>query len=179
MITSTPITSSTLTVASRVFTATDTGLLGGAAQSTAITTIALCNIGTPTLTDETIEAVTVNIHLVKASSTASARNLIVSNLTVPAGETVFFSDERIILDGSDSVWVGATAGATDNAGTFVVGRLYVIESVGDTDFTLIGAAPAPAPAPGPGTIFTATGVGAGTGTARRILIVSTVSTLPV
>jgi hypothetical protein len=162
-----------------VFTATDTGLTGGAAQSTAITTIALCNIGTPTLTDETIEEVTVNIHLVKAGTTASARNLIVSNLTVPASETVFFSDERIILDGSDSVWVGATAGATDNAGTFVVGRLYVIETTGDTDFTLIGAAPAPAPAPGPGTIFTATGVGAGTGTARRILIVSTVSTLPV
>jgi hypothetical protein len=134
----------------------------------------LCNIGTPTLTDETVEAVTVNIHLVKASSTASARNLIVSNLTVPAGETVFFSDERIILDGSDSVWVGATAGATDNAGTFVVGRLYVIESAGDTDFTLIGAANSTV-----GTIFTATGAGTGTGTARRILIVSTVSTLPV
>jgi hypothetical protein len=157
-----------------VFTATDTGLTGGAAQSTAITTIALCNIGTPTLTDETVEAVAVNIHLVKASSTASARNLIVSNLTVPAGETVFFSDERIILDGSDSVWVGATAGATDNAGTFVVGRLYVIESAGNTDFTLVGSANSTV-----GTIFTATGVGTGTGTARRILIVSTVSTLPV
>jgi hypothetical protein len=157
-----------------VFTATDTGLTGGAAQPTAITTIALCNIGTPTLTDETVEAVTVNIHLVKASSTASARNLIVSNLTVPAGETVFFSDERIILDGSDSVWVGATAGATDNAGTFVVGRLYVIESAGDTDFTLVGAANSTV-----GTIFTASGAGTGTGTARRILIVSTVSTLPV
>jgi hypothetical protein len=126
MITSTPITSSTLAVPSRVFTATDTGLSGGAAQSTAITTIALCNIGTPALTDETVEAVTVNIHLVKASSTASARNLIVSNLTVPASETVFFSDERIILDGGDSVWVSATAGDTDTAGTFDVDRLYVI-----------------------------------------------------
>jgi hypothetical protein len=157
-----------------VFTATDTGLTGGAAQPTAITTIALCNIGTPTLTDETVEAVAVNIHLVKASSTASARNLIVSNLTVPAGETVFFSDERIILDGSDSVWVGATTGATDNAGTFVVGRLYVIESAGNTDFTLVGSANSTV-----GTIFTATGAGTGTGTARRILIVSTVSTLPV
>jgi hypothetical protein len=66
------------------------------------------------------------------------------------------------------------AGSTDNAGTFVVGRLYVIESAGDTDFTLVGAANSTV-----GTIFTATGVGTGTGTARRILIVSTVSTLPV
>jgi hypothetical protein len=174
MITSTPITSSTITIPSRVFTATDTGLSGGAAQSTAITTIALCNIGIPTLTDETVEAVTVNIHLVKASAGASARNLIVSNLTIPAGETVFFSDERIILDGSDSVWIGATAGETDTAGSFDVDRLYVIVTAGDTDFTLVGAADST-----PGTIFTATGVGAGTGTARKILIISTVSTLPV
>jgi hypothetical protein len=177
MITSTPITSSTITIPERVFTATDTGLLGGAAQPTAITTIALCNIGTPALTDETVEAVTVNIHLVKASAGYSARNLIVSNLTIPAGETVFFSDERIILDGGDSVQVGATAGDTDTAGSFDVDRLYVIETTGDTDFTLVGAAPSPAP--GPGTIFTATGVGTGTGTARKILIISTVSTLPV
>jgi hypothetical protein len=174
MITSTPITSSTITIPSRVFTATDTGLSGGAAQPTAITTIALCNIGTPALTDETVEAVTVNIHLVKASAGASARNLIVSNLTIPAGETVFFSDERIILDGSDSVWIGATAGDTDTAGSFDVDRLYVIVTAGDTDFTLVGAADST-----PGTIFTATGVGTGTGTARKILIISTVSTLPV
>jgi hypothetical protein len=174
MITSTPITSSTITIPSRVFTATDTGLSGGATQPTAITTIALCNIGIPTLTDETVEAVTVNIHLVKASAGASARNLIVSNLTIPAGETVFFSDERIILDGSDSVWIGATAGETDTAGSFDVDRLYVIVTAGDTDFTLVGAADST-----PGTIFTATGVGAGTGTARKILIISTVSTLPV
>lgn len=174
MITSTPITSSTITVPSRVFTATDTGLSGGAAQATAITTIALCNIGTPALTDETVEAVTVNIHLVKASAGATARNLIVSNLTIPAGETVFFSDERIILDGSDSVWIGATAGETDTAGSFDVDRLYVIVTAGDTDFTLVGAADST-----PGTIFTATGVGTGTGTARKILVISTVSTLPV
>jgi hypothetical protein len=174
MITSTPITTSTITIPERVFTATDTGLLGGAAQPTAITTIALCNIGTPALTDETVEAVTVNIHLVKASAGYSARNLIVSNLTIPAGETVFFSDERIILDGGDSVQVGATAGDTDTAGSFDVDRLYVIVTAGDTDFTLVGADNST-----PGTIFTATGVGTGTGTARKILIISTVSTLPV
>jgi hypothetical protein len=174
MITSTPITTSTITIPERVFTATDTGLVGGAARTTAITTIALCNIGTPVLTDETVEAVTVNIHLVKSSSGASARNLIVSNLTIPAGETVFFSDERIILDGGDSIQVGATTGEIDPAGSFDVDRLYVIETAGDTDFTLVGAANNT-----PGTIFTATAVGTGTGTARKILIVTTVSTLPV
>ena len=46
------------------------------------------------------------------------------------------------------------------AGSFVVGTTYEIMSVGDTDFTLIGAA-----ANTIGETFVATGVGAGTGTA--------------
>jgi hypothetical protein len=56
-----------------------------------------------------------------------------------------------------------TVTATGNvftAGTFVVGREYIIVSTGDTDFTLIGAADS-----NPGTAFVATGVGTGTGTA--------------
>ena len=46
------------------------------------------------------------------------------------------------------------------AGTFVLGREYIIVSTGDTDFTLIGAADS-----NPGTAFVATGAGLGTGTA--------------
>ena len=51
-------------------------------------------------------------------------------------------------------------GATVNAGSFTVSETYVIDTVGTTDFTLIGAS-----ANTPGIIFTATGVGSGTGTA--------------
>ena len=174
MITSTPITTGTITAPTRAFTATSTGLEGGTSQATAITTIALCNVGTPDLTDETVESANVNIYMVKSGSAATPRNIIVSNLTIPAGETVFFSDERIILDGDDSVWIGATSGDVDTAGAFDVDRLYIIVSAGDTDFTLVGAANST-----PGTVFVATGVGTGTGTARKILVVSTVSTLPV
>ena len=47
------------------------------------------------------------------------------------------------------------------AGSFVIGTSYVIESIGTTNFTLIGAA-----ANTVGTTFTATGGGTGTGTAR-------------
>ena len=174
MITNTTITTGDITVPDRAFTATDTGLLGGAGQQTAITTIALCNIEDPDLTDETVNTCDVNIHLVKNGTSASRRNLIVSKLTVPAGETVFFSDERIILDSTDSVWIGATAGDIDTAGSFNVGSTYVIITTGGTDYTLIGAANST-----PGTIFTATGVGSGAGTARKILIIATVSSLPV
>ena len=46
------------------------------------------------------------------------------------------------------------------AGTFVIGREYIIVSTGDTDFTLVGAADS-----NPGTVFVATGAGLGTGTA--------------
>ena len=49
------------------------------------------------------------------------------------------------------------------AGTFVPGNAYQIVSVGTTDFTLIGAANNSV-----GTIFTATGVGSGSGTANYI-----------
>lgn len=183
MITSTPLaTSATITIPERVFTSTSTGLVGGTPQPMAITTIALCNIGTPSASDETIESATVNIHVVKrgVGATANPRNLIVSNLTIPAGETVFFSDERIILDGdavdgSDSLWIGCTSGAVDTAGSFVVGRLYVIVTTSGTNYTTLGALDS-----NPGTLFVATGNGAanGTGTARRIMIVSTVSAMP-
>ena len=47
-----------------------------------------------------------------------------------------------------------------NAGSFVVGRPYVINTVGTTNFTLIGA-----PSNTPGVAFIATGTGTGTGNA--------------
>jgi hypothetical protein len=95
-----------------VFSSTTTGAAssGSNEQPTAITTMILCNTDTPNPADETDNAITVNIHLVKPTQGANSTNLIVSQLIVPAGETVFFSDERIILDGSaiygaDSVFV--------------------------------------------------------------------------
>lgn len=52
-------------------------------------------------------------------------------------------------------------GYTVTAGSFVVGKMYRIASVGTTDFTLIGAVNNAV-----GTHFIATGVGTGTGTAE-------------
>ncbi|NDC94888.1 hypothetical protein EB118_12640 [bacterium] len=49
------------------------------------------------------------------------------------------------------------------AGNFIVGKKYVIVSLGTTNFTLIGASSNTV-----GTQFTATGVGSGNGTAKRI-----------
>jgi|TARA_B100002019_G_scaffold289817_1_gene306221 hypothetical protein len=113
MITSTLVTSTDVTVPTKVFTSSTTGAaIGGAVtgQTNAVTTIALCNTGTVDLTDETSNSVNVTIHFVKSGSSASAANTIVSNLIVPAGETVFFSDEKMILDSGDEIWVGTSTG---------------------------------------------------------------------
>ncbi len=116
MIKSTLVTATSVTVPDLVFTSSTTGAaIGGAVtgQTNAITTIALCNIAAPTLTDETVNAVTVNIYFARAGvgyqSSGSSCNLVVSNLNVPAGETVFFSDERIVLDSGDEIYVGTSA----------------------------------------------------------------------
>lgn len=106
------IDSTSVTVPVKVYTSTTTGApVGGSVtgQTNAITTIAFCNTATPSASDETTNAVNVNIYLVRSGKSFGAGNLIVSNLTVPAGETVFFSEERIVLDSGDEIWVGTSA----------------------------------------------------------------------
>jgi hypothetical protein len=118
MITTTLVSVSSLTVPQLVFTSSNTGaalspptIVG---QPTAVTTLALCNIHSP-VTDEITGSVTVNIYFAKAGigyqnfELDGTTNLVVSQLTVPAGETVFFSDERIILDAGDQIYVGTSA----------------------------------------------------------------------
>jgi len=46
---------------------------------------------------------------VRSGKSYTAGNLIVSNLIVPAGETVFFSEERIVLESGDEIWIGTSA----------------------------------------------------------------------
>ncbi len=106
------IDSTSVTVPVLVFTSTTTGApVGGAVtgRTNAITTIAFCNTAAPSAADETTNAVNVNIYLVRSGKTPVSGNLIVSNLTVPAGETVFFSEERLVLDSSDEIWVGTSS----------------------------------------------------------------------
>lgn len=75
----------------------------------AVTTIVACNTGVPNLADETINAANLTLHLVASGSPASDTNTIVKNLTIPAGETVFFSDEKVILSNGDSIVAQASA----------------------------------------------------------------------
>jgi hypothetical protein len=106
------IDSTSVTVPVKVFTSSTTGgpIAGGVTgQTNAVTTIAFCNTAAPSASDETTNAVTVNIYIVRSGKSYGNGNLIVSNLTVPAGETVFFSEERIVLASGDEIWVGTSA----------------------------------------------------------------------
>lgn len=106
------VNSTDVTVPVKVFTSSSTGgpIAGGVTgQTNAITTMVLCNTGTPSLVDESVDEVIVNVYLVKSGKSHGAGNLIVSNLTIPAGETVFFSDEKIILESGDAIWIGTSA----------------------------------------------------------------------
>jgi hypothetical protein len=115
MITSTLVSSASLANPVRVFKSTVTGEIGGTNQERAITTIIMCNKESPNITDETVNSVVVNVHLVKNGQVFSTSNIIISNLIIPAGETVFFAEERVVLDGGDEIWIG-----TDNTNRLAV-----------------------------------------------------------
>lgn len=106
------VDSTSVTVPVKVYTSTTTGgPVGGSVtgRTNAVTTIALCNTGAPSTSDETTNAVTVNIYFVRSGKSYGSGNLVVSNLTVPAGETVFFSEERMVLESGDEIWVGTSS----------------------------------------------------------------------
>lgn len=121
MIYSTRLTTSSETT---VFTSsTSGGPVGGAvtATNTAITNIIVCNTGTPSLTNENTDEATITIYLCNkdVGLTGTDTNTIVKNLTVPAGETVFFSDERIVLSGDTALGTADIIRATASVGNLL------------------------------------------------------------
>lgn len=133
MITNTLVNSSSLSSPVKVFTSSTTGAPIGSAtvgpppvpagQVNAITSMILCNNFTPiSLTNEDTGTVRVNVYLVKAGGAAGTGNIIISELIIPAGETVFLSEERIVLDAGDEIWISSTFA---NRVTFTVSTLPV------------------------------------------------------
>jgi hypothetical protein len=135
MINSRLINVSTITApgeSGRVFTSTSNGapvgISGATGQIRAITTIVLCNVLTPNPVDEAENSCNVNIYVVPADPVTGFGNsigsstLLVSNLPVPAGETVFFAEERLVLEPGDAIFVGTS---TANAICATVSSLQV------------------------------------------------------
>lgn len=70
---------------------------------TAITTVIVCNTSVYDPGDPTDGLDYLSLHLVKDGESAGDVNKIVNALPVPAGETVTFDQEKIILEDGDSV----------------------------------------------------------------------------
>jgi hypothetical protein len=108
------IDSSSVSVPVKVFTSSTTGgpIAGSVTgRENAVTTIALCNTAAPDPADETTNSVTINIYVVRSGLSYGPGNLVVNSLVVPAGETVFFSEERMVLASGDQIWVGTSSAA--------------------------------------------------------------------
>jgi hypothetical protein len=103
-------------------TTTTTTSVYTSSGTNAVTTIIVCNTGEPNLTDETINASNLTLYLIPNLGSASDATTIVKNLTIPAGETVFFSDEKVILSTGDSVRAEASV---ENLLTVTVSTLSV------------------------------------------------------
>lgn len=96
------ITGTTMTSPTTVYTSSG---------NNAVTCIAICNVGAVSLTDETVNSVDVNVYVVSPSgggdnTTSNSSALIVKQLIIPAGETVFFNDEKFVLANTDYIAVG-------------------------------------------------------------------------
>jgi len=106
---------------------------------------------------------------------------------IDAIDMVGFTTYQVVSVGtSDFTLVGAASNAVDEtftpnaetnstatlAGSFVIGKEYIITKLGTTDFTLIGASSTTL-----GVVFVATGVGAGTGKAKETGAVSGTGTV--
>ena len=79
--------------------------------NTAVTCIWVCNTVTYNPVDPTSNLTYLDLHFVKQGAGITATNLIVSQLAVPAGETVTFDTEKIILDNGDRVVASSAAPA--------------------------------------------------------------------
>ena len=61
-----------------------------------------------------------DLHLVKSGNTLSTTNMIVNSLAIPAGETVFFDTERIVLEIGDAVMASLASSGVPVACTISV-----------------------------------------------------------
>ena len=76
-----------------------------------IATMIFCNTAFPNPLQDDSNVTYLDIFLVKNGASASNTNKIVNALMIPAGETVFFDTERIVLENGDKVIAVTTSPA--------------------------------------------------------------------
>ncbi len=92
--------------------ATDTTLASGSGNR-AITTIIVCNTTSGDLT--------LTLHAVASGNSIGAGTMIVNALNIPAGDTVSFDQEKIVLSTGDALSaIGSGTGLTATVSTLAV-----------------------------------------------------------
>jgi hypothetical protein len=132
--------------------------IGLTASKNIISEVTVLNNTTNTIINPTTYSVVLeNLSpILKLTSGVSVGNSL--TITTLEGNLIYINGEQINFTTVN------TATTIVTAGSFVVGILYIIATLGTTDFTLIGASATPYV----GEIFTATNVGTGTGTATLL-----------
>jgi len=98
--------------------ATNTTLVSGSAVERAVTTIIVCNTG---VTDRTLTIFALGKDGTGTQTTAGTTSMIVNALIVPAGDTVSFDQEKVVLGATDTlVAVGSGTGLTATVSVLVV-----------------------------------------------------------
>lgn len=76
-----------------------------------IATMIFCNQELPDPIQVDSNVTYLDVHLVANGDSATNTNRIVNALMIPAGETVFFDTERIVLENGDSIVANTTSPA--------------------------------------------------------------------
>jgi hypothetical protein len=93
----------------RLTTTADTTVYTSSGNN-AITTIVVCNTGGVDLTDETVNSAQLTLHFIPNLESPGDGNTVVKDLIIPAGETVFFSDEKVVLSEGDYISARSSQG---------------------------------------------------------------------
>ncbi len=80
-----------------------------ATRTTAVTCIWICNTASYDPNNPTAGLTTLKVYFVKDGDTIGPANIVVNDLPVPAGETVTFDAERMVLDQDDRVVLSSAA----------------------------------------------------------------------
>lgn len=125
----------------------------------------ISDVGSTSFTSVGAASNTVGVGFIAdlTSGAATGSGTVWDPATPSVAAYVLTTDERhVIAFGANDAITASQFPVT--AGSFVTGRTYIINFVGTTDFTLVGALSNDV-----GVTFVATGVGAGTGTALEII----------
>lgn len=103
-----------MAIASAIITGASPTTLYTSSGNNAVTCLWICNTATFDPNNPTTNRIFLDVHYCKSGAGVSTTNKVVSALPVPAGESVTFDTEKIILDNGDFVALYVTPTSATN-----------------------------------------------------------------